>query len=175
MPSGRTRPWPASRDLWHHYWSPKRLAIGVLLLSGSLTVVEVLLWRLDLPLPLSKHYFYLPPVIAALSGYWALHDSKFKICHDLFGSRCEHLVHWLPILCVRFHRDQFRQNIVPCPALRSLRWRDLLHVARLAEPRLRMMSLALRGGISVMIVSAASHFDTSVCSSNIETRSPDLH
>src|SRR5258708_16740865 len=99
MPSGRTRPWPASRDLWHHYWSPKRLAIGVLLLSGSLTVVEVLLWRLDLPLPLSKHYFYLPPVIAALSGYWALHDSKFKICHDLFGSRCDHLVHWLPILC----------------------------------------------------------------------------
>jgi hypothetical protein len=66
------------KDLWHHYWSPKRLAIGVLLLSGSLTVVEVLLWRLDLPLPLSKHYFYLPAVIAALAGYWVLHNSKSK-------------------------------------------------------------------------------------------------
>lgn len=65
-------------EFWHHYWSEKRLAYGVLLLSGSLTIVEILLWRLDLPLPVSKYYFYFPAVVAALAGYWIVHSSKSK-------------------------------------------------------------------------------------------------
>jgi len=66
-------------EFWHHYWSQKRLAYGVLLLSGSLTIVEILLWRLDLPLPISKYYFYFPGVVAALAGYWIVHSSKSKL------------------------------------------------------------------------------------------------
>jgi hypothetical protein len=78
MNNDSPRRFSALRDLWDHYWSQKRLAYGVLLLSGSLTIVEILLWRLDLPLPVSKYYFYFPSVVAALAGYWVVHLSASK-------------------------------------------------------------------------------------------------
>jgi len=67
------------KHLWDKYWSDKRLATAGVVFISSLTVVEILIWRLDIPMPISSDYFYAPTAIGALTGYYLTKDSRSKV------------------------------------------------------------------------------------------------
>src|ERR1700751_2382142 len=67
------------KELCHKYWSDKRLAMATLLFLGALTVVEILVWRLGIPTPITHDYFYAPIAVGALVGYYLTKGSHSKV------------------------------------------------------------------------------------------------
>jgi phosphoglycerol transferase MdoB-like AlkP superfamily enzyme len=67
------------KQLFARYWSRRRLLYPALLFFGILLVVELLMWRINLPTPIGKEYFSLPGATGGSAGSYLVRRSKSKI------------------------------------------------------------------------------------------------